>query len=136
MIFEQAPLAKQVEVAMEKLESELAGLTAGTIVFHIRENVIGKFGVRHLPMDCGDLGKLHSGMTTAQVSQLREMAVQAFRRKGSWTHGELALDFAIRQDRLQMSVQVETNYNMANLLFRFPAKRREQRREQRLNRID
>ncbi|WP_211093531.1 O-methyltransferase [Cohnella fermenti] len=127
---EMVPLARQVDVALRKLEDELRGLSAGTIVLQIRNDVIGKFGIRHLPLDCEEraaTGEKQPGMTSAQVDSLRRMAVEALTHKKSWTHGEIAYDFVLRQGKVYVSVQFESNYNMANLLFRLHPKQRDRR---------
>ncbi|MFC5702881.1 O-methyltransferase [Cohnella faecalis] len=121
-------LARQVDIALEKLEGELKGLTAGTIVLQIREDTIGKFGIRHLPMDCEEDSSIHSGgMTEAHVRLLRRMAVDALKRKRGWTYGEILYDFGLKRGKVYVSVQFESNYNMANLMFRFTPKRRDHR---------
>ncbi|MFD0675089.1 O-methyltransferase [Cohnella sp. GCM10027633] len=126
---EQHSLARQVNVALEQLEAELKGLTAGTIVLQIRDDKVGRFGIRHLPLDCGSqtTNVAAGGLTAAQAKQLRVMAVEALRYKRTWTHGEIAYDFALRQGQVDVSVQFESNYNMANVLFKPPARRSERR---------
>ncbi|MDB4868593.1 MAG: O-methyltransferase [Cohnella sp.] len=124
---EQVSLARQVDLVLEKLESELKGLSAGTIVIQVRNDEVGKFGIRHLPFVCGEQEKNGAAMTSDQVRQLRRMAVEALHHKRGWTHGEIAYDFVLRQGQLYASVQFESNYNMANLMFRLSPKRRDQR---------
>jgi hypothetical protein len=123
MLEEHLSLARQVDLALEKLGPELTGMSAGTIVLQVRNDEIGKFGIRHLPRDCGDTQPDPVGMTSQQVSQLRRMAVKALQHKKGWTHGEIAYDFVLRQGKVHLSVQFESNYNMANLLIRRAAKR-------------
>ncbi|WP_205699984.1 O-methyltransferase [Cohnella luojiensis] len=123
----QIPLARQVDVALEKLAGELRGLTAGTIVMQIRDDAVGRFGIRHLPVDCGPQEQGSSGMTSSQVVTLRQLAVEALRHKSGWTHGEISYDFVLKQGRVFVSVQFESNYNMANLMFRFSPKKRDRR---------
>jgi hypothetical protein len=115
---EQVSLARQVDLALEQLDGELTGMSAGTIVIQVRNDEIGKFGIRHLPVECGPRDKDTIGMTSDQVRLLRRMAMEALRHKRGWTHGEIAYDFVLRQGQLFVSVQFESNYNMANLLFR------------------
>ncbi|MFC5530095.1 O-methyltransferase [Cohnella yongneupensis] len=125
---DQISLARQVNVALEQLEAELKGLTAGTIVLQIREDKVGRFGIRHLPLDCGSQQPNHAGgLTATQAKQLRVMAVEALRHKRTWTHGEIAYDFALRQGQIYVSVQFESNYNMANVFFRPPAPKRDRK---------
>ena len=124
---DQYSLARQVNLALEKLEPELKGLAAGTIVLQIRDDQVGRFGIRHLPLDCGSQPTNTKGLTETQAKQLRVMAVEALRHKRTWTHGEISYDFALRQDQIEVSVQFESNYNMANILFKTPPKRRDRR---------
>lgn len=127
MTLEQIPLARQVDVALEQLGGELKGLTAGTIVIQIRNDAVGRFGIRHLPVDCGNSSKGAVGMTAEQVQSLRRLAVEALRHKNGWTHGEISYDFVLKQNQVYVSVQFESNYNMANLMFRFSPKSRNRR---------
>jgi hypothetical protein len=124
---EQVSLARQVDLVLEQLASELKGLSAGTIVIQVRNDEVGKFGIRHLPVVCGEKDSNAAGMSSDQVWQLRRMAVEALQHKRGWTHGEIAYDFVLRQGELFASVQFESNYNMANLLFRIQPKRRDRR---------
>jgi len=124
MAQELVPLARQVDVAISQLEDELRRMTAGTIVLQIRDDNVGKFGLRPLPLACEEQQPAESGgLTSMQVAALRRMAVQALRRKGNWTHGEICYDFALRNGKLTLSVQFESNYNMSNMLFRLKKKR-------------
>jgi hypothetical protein len=123
---EQVSLARQVDLALEQLEGELIGMSAGTIVLQIRNDEVGKFGIRHLPLDCGS-ERDAAGMTADQVRQLRRRAVEALRHKRGWTHGEISYDFALRHGQVQVSMQIESNYNMANVLFRRASKHRSER---------
>ena len=124
---DQYSLARQVNIALEKLEPELKGLAAGTIVLQIRDDQVGRFGIRHLPLDCGSQPTNTKGLTETQAKQLRVMAVEALRHKRTWTHGEISYDFALRHDQIEVSVQFESNYNMANILFKAPSKRQQRR---------
>lgn len=124
MTSSQIPLARQIDVALEKLGGELKGMTAGTIVLQIRDDSVGRFGIRHLPVDCGDQSHSSAGLTAEQVLTLRRLAIGALKHKSSWTHGEISYDFVLKQDRVFVSVQFESNYNMANMMFRFSPKNR------------
>ena len=44
-------LTKQLNIVFTSLDKELAGLTSGIVFIQIRNNVIGKFGIRHDPLD-------------------------------------------------------------------------------------
>jgi len=128
MTLGQIPLARQVDVALEKLGGELKELTAGTIVIQIRDDVVGRFGIRHLPVDCGTQERGKSGLSPSQILTLRRLAVEALRHKSSWTHGEISYDFMLKKDQVYVSVQFESNYNMANMMFRY-APRKHDRKE-------
>jgi len=127
MTFNQISLARQIDMALEKLGGELKGMVAGTIVLQIREDSVGRFGIRHLPVDCSDRAPLAAGMTAEQVVELRQLALEALRHKSGWTHGEISYDFVLKQGRVFVSVQFESNYNMANLMFRYSPKNRDRR---------
>ena len=53
-------LARQVDFVFRQLEGELTNATAGTVLIHVRNNAVGKFGVRHHPIECKD-GQLETG---------------------------------------------------------------------------
>lgn len=120
MNIEQLSLGRQLDMVFKELQPELAQLSSGTVFIQIRNNLIGKFGIRHLPME-GRNGKVQpklSGLTELQQRSFLKMAVEALKYKTSWTHGEVFLDFTVREDALCTSVQFESNYNMSNLLLR------------------
>jgi len=118
MKLDQVSLARQVNLALERLEGELTGMSAGTIVLQIRDDRVGRFGIRHLPVDCGAEKAEQSGMTSGQVQLLRKRVIEALQHKRGWTHGEILFDFALRRGKMSFSVTFESNYNMANMLFR------------------
>lgn len=118
MAFIPFSLARQVDLAFWEVKDELCQLRSGTMIIQVRENVIGKFGVRHLPMESKDGQLQHSdeqGLSEAQFISMKSMAIDSLKYKKNWTHGEIAFDFTIRNDVLYASVQFESNYNMANL---------------------
>ncbi|WP_306220531.1 O-methyltransferase [Cohnella sp. WQ 127256] len=127
MTLERMSLARQVDVALEKLSGELKGLSAGTIVLQIRDDAVGRFGIRHLPVDCGTQEQGTSGMSPSQVLNLRRLAIEALKHKSGWTHGEISYDFGLKQGQVYVSVLFESNYNMANVLFRYSPKNRDRR---------
>lgn len=47
---EQLSLARQMDMVFKELQEELSGLTSGTVFVQIRNNMIGKFGIRHNPL--------------------------------------------------------------------------------------
>lgn len=120
MQLEQLPLTKQIELVFREMKEELTHLTSGTVFIQIRNNVIGKFGIRHNPLEVQE-GLIHhegTGLTDTQFQSLRNMAVEALKFK-KWTHGEILYDFAVRQQRLSASISFESNYNLSNLTVRY-----------------
>jgi hypothetical protein len=120
LILEQLPLPRQLEMVFKRLFGELDYLSSGTVFVQIRNNAVGKFGIRHNPIESRDgtlkeldLGK---GLTKSQQLAFSKMAIQSLSLKRNWTHGEIYFDFSVRQNLLMTSVQFETNYNMANLV--------------------
>lgn len=110
-------LARQMDVVFRQLRGELSHLSSGIIFVQIRNNTVGKFGVRHHPIEAknGEVIGNRSGLSEQQQIAFRNMAIQALQWK-NWTHGEIEFDFAIRQNLLVTSVQFESNYNMAALV--------------------
>lgn len=120
MTIEQLPLAKQVEIVFREIQDELFQLSSGIIFMQIRNNVIGKFGARHNPLESkgGLFQASGSGLTETHLRSFRQMAIESLRYKTSWTHGEISFEFALKQGTLCASVQFESNYNMANFLLK------------------
>jgi hypothetical protein len=121
MLLEQLPLAKQVEIVFRELRDELGQLSSGTVFIQIRNNVVGKFGIKHFPIESKD-GVVRNepgcGLTEIHQRAFRQLAIEALKHKQHWTHGEISFEFALMQQRLCTSIQFESNYNMANLLAR------------------
>lgn len=116
---EQLSLVRQIDMVFKELEEELSGLTSGTVFLQIRNNTIGKFGIRHNPI-AGRNGKLSEephGLNAEQIHSFRKMAIEALRFKRYWTHGEISYEFALRQGVVVVDAIMESNYNMANLLI-------------------
>ncbi len=118
MKLEQVPLARQIDMVFRQLNDELASLQSGIIFIHIRNNMVGKFGIRHDPIQSngGSLARGVRGLGEAQREAFRQMAIDSLKYKRGWTHGEIEFEFALRNSTLVASVQFESNYNMANLL--------------------
>lgn len=126
MSLEHMPLAKQVDLVFREIKEELNELSSGMVFIQIRNNVIGKFGIRHFPLESKD-GKVQtdaSGLSEDHQLSFRQLAIEALRHKINWTHGEIVYEFALKQNTVCASVQFESNYNMANLVVK-----REQRRD-------
>lgn len=116
MKLEQMTLARQIDVVFRKLKEELSTVNSGTVFVHIRNNEIGKFGIKHLPFESSE-GVLpsvsHVGLTELQFQSFRQMAIESLKRKKSWTHGEILFDFTVRKNIISISILFESNYNMA-----------------------
>lgn len=109
-------------MVFKELENELAGLTSGTVFVQIRNNTIGKFGIRHNPI-AGRDGRLDGeecGLDANQRRTFRTMAIEALKFKNYWTHGEISYEFALRKGSVIVDATLESNYNMANLMIRYP----------------
>lgn len=119
---DQLSLARQMDLVFKELQEELSGLSSGTVFVQIRNNIIGKFGIRHNPLSgrSGGFVPEKDGMTSVQQSSFRLMALESLKYKRRWTHGEISYEFAIRQGMVVVDATLESNYNMANLMIRYP----------------
>jgi len=120
---DQLSLARQVDIVFKELSVELGGMTSGTVFIQIRNNVIGKFGIRHNPIAGrnGHLEEESNGLTSEQIHSFRVMALEALKYKRYWTHGEISYEFAVKQGTVMIDAILESNYNMANLMIqRYP----------------
>ena len=120
MIAEQLPLVRQVDLVFKEIFDELSCLSSGIVFLQIRNNIVGKFKVRHDPIEAqdGNVNKPVKGLTETQVFSFRKMAIQSLKHKTNWTHGEIYFEFAVKKNMLISSVQFESNYNMANIMLR------------------
>lgn len=118
------PLSRQVDYVFKQLEEELLHALAGTVIIQIRNNVVGKYGVRHNPIESknGRIDPAEQGMTGEQVQAFRRMAVDSMKLKRSWTHGEIHYDFAVRSGAWSAGILFESNYNLASSMFRYTPK--------------
>ncbi|KKO50898.1 hypothetical protein [Paenibacillus sp. DMB20] len=119
---EQLSLARQLDLVFKELEEELAGLNSGTVFVQIRNNVIGKFGIRHNPLAGrnGVIAPAEGGLNPVQQSSFRTMALESLKHKRHWTHGEISYEFTVRQGIVMVDAVLESNYNMANMMIRYP----------------
>jgi len=126
MNLEAMPLVRQIDFVFKQLEEELLNAVAGTVIIHIRNNVVGKYGIRHNPIESrnGQIGQALMGMTAEQVQSFRQMAIDSMKLKRSWTHGEILYDFSVRSGSgaWSASIQFESNYNLSNGMFRYQPK--------------
>lgn len=119
---EQLSLARQLDLVFKELDQELSGLDSGVVFVQIRNNVIGKFGIRHNPIT-GKNGRMEmegEGLNHVQRTSFRAMALETLKFKRNWTHGEISYDFTVRQGMIMIDATMESNYNMANLMIRYP----------------
>ncbi|WP_438434138.1 O-methyltransferase [Gorillibacterium sp. sgz500922] len=125
-MIEELSLPRQIDFVFREIGDELMRLSSGTVFIQIRNNLVGKFGIKHHPLESRDgRMELHDegGLTREQVSMFRQMAIDALRFKANWTHGEIFYEFALQKARLCASVQYESNYNFANILSRKDSKK-------------
>ncbi|MCR8632854.1 MULTISPECIES: O-methyltransferase [Paenibacillus] len=117
MILENVPLARQLEIVFREIKEELTQLTSGTVFVQIRNNVVGKFGVRAFPLESkgSQLHKMERGLSDPELQTFRMTAMESLKLK-NWSHGEIQFEFAKRQDKLCTSVAFESNYNMASII--------------------
>lgn len=119
---EELSLARQMDLVFKELQEELSGLSSGTVFIQIRNNAVGKFGIRHNPLTgrSGAFTVEKEGLTLAQHASFRLMALESLKYKQRWTHGEISYEFAVRQGMVVVDAILESNYNMANLMIRYP----------------
>lgn len=119
---DQLSLTRQLDIVFKELQEELGGLSSGTVFVQIRNNVIGKFGIRHNPLAGrnGVITPSGEGLSEAQQLSFRTMALESLKHKRRWTHGEISYEFMLRQDMVIVDAILESNYNMASLMIRYP----------------
>lgn len=114
----EVSLARQLDFVFRQLEPELTGAIAGTVLIHVRNNAVGKFGIKHHPIEMkeGEISSIGSGMSKENIQQFRSLAIDALQYKTNWTHGEILYDFAVKSkpNSWSASVLYESNYNMSN----------------------
>ncbi len=115
-------LSRQLDIVFKELEKELAHLDSGTVFVQIRNNMIGKFGIRHNPISGrnGEWAGVEEGLTAMQIKSFRQMAIESLKFKNHWTHGEISYEFAVRKGLIMVDTVIESNYNMANHMIRYP----------------
>jgi hypothetical protein len=125
MILENVPLARQLDIVFREIKEELGQLTSGTVFVQIRNNVVGKFGVRAFPIESkgNELMKMDHGLSERDVQSFRQTAVESLKMK-RWSHGEILFEFAMKKNSLCTSVSFESNYNMASVLADTEQRRR------------
>ncbi|MCM3785965.1 O-methyltransferase [Neobacillus mesonae] len=117
---DQLSLPRQLDIVFRELDEELKGLDSGIVFVQIRNNVIGKFGIRHNPVPMRTEIHTISGLTDVQRSSFRQMALETLKLKRHWTHGEITYDFTVRQGMIVVDATLESNYNLASLMIRYP----------------
>jgi hypothetical protein len=110
-------LGEQMNLVMSALVQELRRVVEGTIFVHIRDNNIGKFGIKHDTRVMFDENKMHigakNGLTEKQISIIRDIVHRVLEQKSGWTHGEIEFHFSLREERFRVYTSVESNYNMS-----------------------
>lgn len=119
---EQISLARQMDMVIRTMQEELRFLASGTVFVQIRNDVVGKYGVKHEPIEISGEGlpAPEIRMSDSHIKAFRQLAVGSLNHKKNWTHGEIYFEFAMRRNVLTVSVQLESNYNMANLFNKIP----------------
>ncbi|MEK4366635.1 O-methyltransferase [Paenibacillus sp. FSL R5-0473] len=122
MKIDELSLARQLDLVFKELDHELSGLDSGVVFVQIRNNVIGKFGIRHNPIAGrdGQMDVEEGGLNETQRTSFRAMALETLKFKRNWTHGEISYDFTVRQGMILVDATMESNYNMASLMIRYP----------------
>lgn len=122
MKIDELSLARQLDLVFNELDHELSGLDSGVVFVQIRNNVIGKFGIRHNPIAGrdGQMDVEEGGLNETQRTSFRAMALETLKFKRNWTHGEISYDFTVRQGMILVDATMESNYNMASLMIRYP----------------
>ncbi|MBT2283379.1 O-methyltransferase [Paenibacillus polymyxa] len=122
MKIDELSLARQLDLVFKELDHELSGLDSGVVFVQIRNNVIGKFGIRHNPIAGrdGQMDVEEGGLNETQRASFRAMALETLKFKRNWTHGEISYDFTVRQGMILVDATMESNYNMASLMIRYP----------------
>ncbi|MGG4403143.1 O-methyltransferase [Paenibacillus amylolyticus] len=122
MKIDELSLARQLDLVFKELDHELSGLDSGIVFVQIRNNVIGKFGIRHNPIAGrdGQMDMEEGGLNETQRTSFRAMALETLKFKRNWTHGEISYDFTVRQGMILVDATMESNYNMASLMIRYP----------------
>jgi hypothetical protein len=115
----EVSLRNQLQRVFEELDEELAEAKSGVVFIQLRNNTVGKFGIRHDPIQGRD-GKspdVFLGLTKTQRFELRKWALNALSFKRGWTHGEMQFEFALSNGSLRTSILFESNYNMSALMI-------------------
>ncbi|MFC7677538.1 CopG family antitoxin [Paenibacillus sp. GCM10028914] len=112
---DQLYLERELELIFAELQQELSQLVSGTIFVQIRNNQIGRFGIRTLPSkETDDQVEVKTqGLTKLQQRSLLRHAIEALKHKTNWTNGEILLNFSFQYNEMRTSVQFESNYNIS-----------------------
>ncbi|MCM3129772.1 MULTISPECIES: O-methyltransferase [unclassified Paenibacillus] len=117
---DQLSLPRQLDIVFKELDEELKGMDSGIVFVQIRNNVIGKFGIKHYPVQLHSEIHATTGLTEMQRLSFRQMALETLKLKRHWTHGEITYDFGVRQGMIVVDATLESNYNLASLMIRYP----------------
>jgi hypothetical protein len=108
-------LERQLEIVFKELQQELSQLVSGTIFVQIRNNLIGKFGIRSLPLKKTDdhVEAKTQGLTELQQRSLMMQAIETLKYKTNWMYGEIHFNFELQHNELCASAHFESNYNVS-----------------------
>jgi len=119
-------LARQVDFVFRQLENELTNTEAGTVLIHVRNNAVGKFGLKHHPIEVknGIVEAGRKGLSSTQVKAFRDIAIDALKLRSNWSHGEIMYDYSVKPNSNTWSASIlyESNYNMSTWQTRFKGK--------------
>lgn len=112
----QMTLERQLETAFKQLQQELSQMVSGTIIVQIRDNNVGRFGIRTIPLEeTNDQVELKKqGLSEYQQRSLLLQAIEALKHMKNWSHGEICFNFLLQNNNLHVNVQFESKYNMSN----------------------
>lgn len=109
-------LLSQVQCVFEQLEDELSETKSGIVFIQLRNNTVGKFGIKHKPIHIREGRSIEPnfGLNENHRKELTNWAmnVVSFKRRG-WTHGEMQFEFSLVNGSLHTNILYESNYNMA-----------------------
>jgi hypothetical protein len=117
MVSMDVVLKQQLQRVFEALEEELSNSSSGVVIVQLRNNAVGKFGIRHDPIQKQEGVKLtkSNGLTEEQRLEFKDWILNSLSLKKGWTHGEMQFEFTLASNELRCSTQFESNYNMAAL---------------------
>lgn len=105
MLLKPIPLAVQADMIFQELVQDLNGLSSGIVILHIRNSLVGTFGVRHavqLQNVAAATGDGKAVLNEQSIDCFRELAVHLLKHKQSWTRGEITFRFSFSGQKLMV----------------------------------